>query len=80
MSKQKEKIVRYILEEIKNLKSKTDWDRANSITDEALEEMVKNDPDDVYLSDEELKNGTWIKARLLSRSGTTNRGAVEYIK
>jgi len=55
MSKQKEKIVRYTLEEIKNLKGNTDWDRVNSITDEELEEMVKNDPDDVYLTDEELK-------------------------
>ncbi len=61
MSKQKEKIVKYTLEEIKNLKGNTDWDRVNSITDEELEKMVKNDPEDVYLSDEELKNGTWYQ-------------------
>ncbi len=61
MSKQKEKIVRYTLEEIKKLKGNTDWDRVNSITDEELEEMVKNDPDDVYLTDEDVKKGKWFK-------------------
>lgn len=61
MEKQKEKIVRYTAEELDKLEDRTDWDRVNSITDEELEEMVKNDPDDVYLSDEELKNGKWYK-------------------
>ena len=67
MKKQQENIVRYTIEELEKLGDRTDWDRVNSITDEELEEMVKNDPDDVYLTDEELKNGQlltkgeWIK-------------------
>jgi uncharacterized protein (DUF4415 family) len=43
------------------LKGKTDWKKVNSMTDEELEEIVKNDPDDVYLTDEELKKGKWFK-------------------
>ena len=65
MSKQKEKIVRYSSEEIRRMakekKWKSDWKKADSITDEELEEIVKNDPDDVYLTDEELGNGQWFK-------------------
>ncbi|MGB3586308.1 MAG: BrnA antitoxin family protein [Tunicatimonas sp.] len=67
MKKQKEKIVRYSAEEIKKMKGNTDWERVDAITDEELEEIVKNDPDDVYLSDEDLAKGTfyrkgeWIK-------------------
>lgn len=71
MSKQKEKIVRYSSEDIcrmaKEKKWKSDWKKADAITDEELEEIVKNDPDDVYLTDEQLgkgklyKKGEWIK-------------------
>ncbi len=54
------KIIRKTLEEIRNTPDKTDWKKFDSITDEQLEEMVKNDPDDVYLTDEELQNGQWF--------------------
>ena len=63
MSKKKEKIVSYTAEEIlqgKAGKSQTDWKKVESITDEELEEIVKNDPDDVYLSDEELTKAKWV--------------------
>lgn len=47
----KEKTVRYSSEEISHMahekKWQTDWKKADSITDEELEEMVKNDPDDL---------------------------------
>ncbi|MEM6842298.1 MAG: BrnA antitoxin family protein [Bacteroidota bacterium] len=67
MKKQKEKIVRYSSEEIKKMKGDTNWERINAITDEELEEMVKNDPDDVYLTDDQFGKGKsyrkdeWIK-------------------
>lgn len=60
MSRQKEKVVRISAKDLKNLKGKTDWKKADSITDEELEEIVKNDPDDIYLTDEEFGKGEWI--------------------
>jgi len=70
-SKADAEIVRYSSEEIRHMakqkKWQSDWKKADSISDEELEEMVKNDPDDVYLSDEELgqgkfyQKGEWIK-------------------
>lgn len=64
MMSNKEKTVRYSTEEISHMaqekKWQTDWKKADSITDEELEEMVKNDPDDLYLTDEQLKNGRWV--------------------
>lgn len=59
----KERIVSYTAEEIlqgKAGKSQTDWKKFDSITDEELEELIKNDPDDVFLSDEELANAKWV--------------------
>ncbi len=62
MKKQKEKIVRFSSEEIsqmaKQKKWQSNWEKADSITEEELEEMVKNDPDDVYLEDEDFGKGT----------------------
>lgn len=56
-----EKIIRTTLKEALKTKGNTDWKRFDSITDEQLEEMVKNDPDDVYLTDEDFRKGGWIK-------------------
>lgn len=61
MKKQKENIVRYSAEEISKMKGDTNWERVDSITDEELEEMVKNDPDDVYLEDEESVKGRFFR-------------------
>ena len=64
MKKQKEKIVRYSSEDIRRMakekKWQSDWKKADAITNEELEEMVKNDADDVYLTDEEFGKGQWI--------------------
>ena len=59
--KHKEKIVRYTSEEIEKMPGQTDWEKVDSITDEELDEMVKNDPDDVYLTDEDFASGKWVK-------------------
>ena len=61
MKKPEENIVRFSSEEISKMKGDTDWERVDSITDEELEEMVKNDPDDVYLEDEEFGKGTFYR-------------------
>lgn len=47
-------IVSYTVEELANLPSETDWAKVDSISDEELEEIVRNDPDDVYLTEAEL--------------------------
>jgi len=60
MSKQKEKIVRVSVKDLKKMKGKTDWKKVDSITDEELEEIVKNDSNDVYLTDEDFEQGEWI--------------------
>jgi len=60
MSKQKEKIVRVSVKDLKKMKGKTDWKKVDSITDEELEETVKNDIDDIYLTDKDLEKGEWI--------------------
>ena len=55
------KMIRKTLEEILQTTDKTDWEKVDAITDEALNETVKNDPDDVYLTDEDFANGGWVK-------------------
>lgn len=50
------RIVRYTLEEAKNLgPGKTDWERVRNITDEELEAAIASDPD----SDFPLDEGEW---------------------
>lgn len=61
MKKQKENIVRFSADEIRKMKGRTDWKRVDAITEEELEEMVKNDPDDVYLEDEDFGKGTFYR-------------------
>lgn len=64
MSK-KEKIVRYSFDEIRQMAKQeewqSDWEKADSITDEELEEIVKNDPDDVYFEDEKQVEGRFFR-------------------
>ena len=35
---------------------RTDWAKVNSITEDELDEIVRNDPDDVYLTEAELQD------------------------
>ena len=45
---------REIEEMIARGEDRTDWAKVNSISDEELDEIVRNDPDDVYLTEAEL--------------------------
>lgn len=51
------RIIRKTLKEVANTKGNTNWEKVDSITDEELDELVKNDPDDVYLTDEDFASG-----------------------
>ena len=48
------RIVSYTAEELAKLPSETDWAKVDSISEEELDEIVRNDPEDVYLSKVEL--------------------------
>jgi len=48
-------IKQYTLEELKELKGKSDLERLKNMTEEELEEAAKSDPDSAWLTDEELK-------------------------
>jgi hypothetical protein len=45
----------YTLEEIKKLKSRTDYKRLKNITEEEIEKAAAEDPDSALPTDEELK-------------------------
>jgi hypothetical protein len=45
----------YTLEELKKLKSKTDYERLKNMTDEDIEKAAKGDPDSALPTGEELK-------------------------
>ena len=45
---------RDIEEMIARGEDRTDWAKVDSVSDEELDEIVRNDPDDVYLSEAEL--------------------------
>ncbi len=62
--KSKAKIVRYTSEEIEKMPGQTDWEKGDFITDKELDEMVRNDPDDVYLTDEDFASGKWVSRRV----------------
>lgn len=59
MSK-KEKVVSYTSDEIDKMEDLSDWKAAAKVTDEEVEGLVKNDPDDLYLTDEQLEERTWM--------------------
>ncbi len=42
---QKEKIVSYTSEELKRMKSRTDWEKVDALTDEEIEKAIDEDPD-----------------------------------
>lgn len=45
----------YTEEELKKLKSKTDYERLKNMTEEEIEQAAKDDPDSALPTDEELK-------------------------
>ena len=57
----KPKIVTYTKEELKKKKGKTDFDKLRKTTDKDIEEQVKNDPDSVIPTEEELDEFKPIK-------------------
>ena len=60
MKKPKEKIVRYTSEELKHLKSKTDWEKVDALTDEEIEKAIDEDPDAAPRLDSEwFKDAVW---------------------
>ena len=56
----KERIVSYTAEELDRMPSETDWARVDAISDEELDEIVRNDPDDLYLTEAELAEAVMI--------------------
>lgn len=57
-------IVQHSLEEIRQMESRTDWERLRQMTDEDLEEAAREDPDTVLLDEE------WFRtARLVVPGG-----------
>lgn len=48
-------IVKYTLEEMVNLESKTDWSKVDQMTDRDIEEAVQDDPDTRLLNGEDFK-------------------------
>ena len=65
--KNKEKIVRYTSEEIEKMPRQTNWEKVDSITDEKLDELVRNDPDDVYLTDEDFASAKRVSRKVDSK-------------
>ncbi len=69
MSKKREKLVQMTLDEIKRAHQhgdygKTDWKRVEALTDEEIEEAVRNDPDAAPLLDKDFwKNAKIVKPR-----------------
>lgn len=59
----KERIVRHSKDEIKKMKGRTSHKRVSETTDKDIEEQVKNDPDLVLPTDEELKEFKPAKRR-----------------
>jgi putative transcriptional regulator len=57
-------IVRYTRQQLEEMvargEDETDWAKVDSISDEELEEIVRNDPDDVYLTEAELADAALI--------------------
>lgn len=51
----------YTLEQIKKLKSKTNYERLKNMTDEEVERAAKDDPDSALPTDEELKEFKRVK-------------------
>lgn len=51
----------YSLEDLKKLKSKTDYERLKKMTDEEIERAAEEDPDSALPTDEELKKFKRVK-------------------
>jgi uncharacterized protein (DUF4415 family) len=48
-------IVKYTVNEMKKLKSKTDWRRVDAMSDEDIARAVESDPDTRFLDEEDFK-------------------------
>lgn len=57
----KERIVTYTKDEIKKKQGKTDYDKLRKTTDKDIENQVKNDPDSVIPTPEELEKFKPVK-------------------
>lgn len=57
--KKKEYINHYTLEELRTLPSKTDWTKVDTLTDEKLEKLIADDPEEHDLKPD------WTKAKLV---------------
>ena len=57
--KRKEHINHYTLEELKTLSSKTNWTKVDALTDEELEKLIADDPEEHDLKPD------WTKAKLV---------------
>ena len=51
----------YTLEEIKKMKSKTDYERLKNMTNEEIEQAAKDDPDSALPTAEKLKKFKRVK-------------------
>ncbi len=57
--KKKEYIKHYMLEALKTLPSKTDWTKVDALTDERLEKLIADDPEEHDLKPD------WTQAKLV---------------
>ena len=51
----KESITRVTWDELDQMEDLTDWERVNNMTEEEIEQNAVDDPDNLPLTDEELK-------------------------
>jgi len=63
IAKRKESVVRISGRKPKGKKTRTDWDRVDNMTEEALEEAIKNDPDTLTLDDVDMSTLRVVKPR-----------------
>ena len=64
----KERIVRHSKDALKKIKGRTSFKRVGETSDKEIEEQVKNDPDLVLPTDEELKELKPVKRRKMARN------------
>lgn len=63
IEKNKEQMVRVSGRKSKGKKTRTDWDRIDNMTEEELEEAIKNDPDTLTLDDVDMSTLKVVKPR-----------------
>lgn len=60
---EKERLVRVSGRKPKGKKTRTDWDRIDNMTEEELEEAIKNDPDTLTLDDVDMSTLRVVKSQ-----------------